>query len=144
MVVSAAVVFLVVYQDTGAQLKSRDRPVTSAAIRPRCSSPLDALERQRRRSNISSAAARYVLAQPYDATSTLLFVLLPDGAAASNHPEVFGGGAPDEGETVAQQQVENVEGRKLLVPRLGFSTARFADVGKMRIFEQRADLGTVP
>ena len=83
-----------------------------------------------------------MLAQPYNATSTLLFVLMPGALPTSNHPEVFGGGPPDEGETVAQQDLENAEGRRLQVPRLGFSTAMIADVGKMRIFEQRADLGT--
>jgi two-component system, OmpR family, sensor kinase len=140
MVVSAAVVFLVVYQDTGAQLKSEiDRDISGDTTQL-----IQSLHASSGKtpSNISSAAARYVLAQPYNATSTLLFVLMPGALPTSNHPEVFGGGPPDEGETVAQQDLENAEGRRLQVPRLGFSTAMIADVGKMRIFEQRADLGT--
>jgi two-component system, OmpR family, sensor kinase len=141
MAVSAAVVFLGVYQDTGAQLRNEiDRDIsgdTSQLIQS-----LNALRGQRP-SRISSAATRYVLAQPYNATSTLLFVLMPGVGPASNHPEVFGGGPPDEGESQAQQQIEDAEGNRLKVPHPGFSTARIADVGRMRIYEQRADLGTV-
>jgi signal transduction histidine kinase len=141
MVVSAAVVFLVVYKDTGAQLKSEiDRDIsgdTSQLIRSLSAS------NTKQPSRISSAATGYVLAQPYNASSTLLFVLTPGVPPASNHPEVFGGGPPDEGETVAQQALENAQGKKLQVPRLGFSTAHVADVGPMRLFEQSADLGTV-
>jgi two-component system, OmpR family, sensor kinase len=141
MVVSAAVVFFVVYQDTGAQLRSEiDRDIsgdTSQLIQSlRASSG-------RQPNQITSAAERYVLAQPYNATSTLLFVLLPGVGPVSNHPEVFGGGPPDEGETEAQQQIENAEGKALEVPRHGFSTALIADVGKTRIFEQHAQLGSV-
>jgi two-component system, OmpR family, sensor kinase len=142
MVVSAAVVFLVVYQDTGTQLRTEiDQDISGDATQMLQS--VEALSGQSPE-RITSAATRYILAQPYDATSTLLFVLLPDGQHASNHLEVFGGGAPDEGETEAQQQVENVEGRKLLMPHLGYSTVQVPDVGRMRIFERRADLGDVP
>ena len=140
MVVSAAVVFLVVYQDTGAQLRSEiDRDIsgdTSQMIQS-----LGGLNDQRP-ARISSAAARYVLAQPYNATSTLLFVLIRGGHPTSNHPEVFGGGHPDEGETEAEQLIENAEGRQLMVPRFGYSTEPVPDVGKMRIFEQRVKLGS--
>ncbi len=141
MVVSAAVVFLVVYQDTGVQLRSEiDQDINGDATQLLQS--VDAMTGQSP-ARISSVATRYMLAQPYDATSTLLFVLLPDGQHASNHPEVFGGGTPDEGDTAAKQQAE-AEGRKLLVPHLGYSTAKVPDVGRMRIFEQRANLGNVP
>ena len=140
MIVSAAVVFLVVYQDTGAQLKSEiDRDIrgdTTQLIQSLDSSS------GKTPSSIAAAAARYVLAQPYNATSTLLFVLMPRVRPTSNHPEVFGGGPPDEGETQAQQAIENAEGRRLEVPHLGFSTTPIADVGKMRIYERHADLGT--
>jgi two-component system OmpR family sensor kinase len=141
MAVSAAVVFFVVYQDTGAQLRSEiDRDIsgdTSQMIQS-----LNAISSQRP-SRITAAAARYVLTQPYNATSTLLFVLVPGAAPESNHPEVFGGGPPDEGESASQQGIENAEGKKLQVSRIGFSTALIADVGRMRLFERRADLGTL-
>jgi signal transduction histidine kinase len=142
MVVSAAVVFLVVYNDTGAQLKSEiDRDISGDTTQM-----IQSLQASNRKtpSGIAAAAARYVLAQPYNATSTLLFMLIPGGPPISNHPEVFGGGPPDEGETLAQQQLENAEGQRLQVPRLGFSTQLIADLGEMRIYQHRAVIGAVP
>ena len=140
MLVSAAVVFLVVYQDTGTQLEGEiDRDIsgdTSQLIQS-----LQTLKGDRPEV-ISAAAKRYVLAQPYTATSTLFFVLIPGVATASNHPELFGGGPPEGGETEADQQLENAQGRKLKVPHLGYSTSLVPDVGRTRIFEQHADLGT--
>jgi signal transduction histidine kinase len=140
MLVSAAVVFLVVYQDTGSQLQDEiDRDIsgdTSQMVQS-----LQTLHGQSA-ARIRDAATDYVRAQSFTATSTILFVLLPR-ATASNHPELFGSARPQPGETVGEQLVENAEGRKLNVPRLGYSVAPVPDVGRMRIFEQRADLGTV-
>ena len=142
LLVSAAVVFFVVYQDTGSQLKSEiDRDI-SGDTGPLLQSlhPLSGQEASR----VRGAATRYVRGQPYTATSTLLFALMPGVGTTSNHPEVFGGGAPSPGETEAEQRLENAQGRKLAVPRLGYSTQLVPDVGRMRIFEQRAYVGNVP
>jgi len=140
MLVSAAVVFFVVYQDTGTQLEGEiDRDIsgdTSQLIQS-----LQTLKGDRP-DVISAAAKRYVLAQPYTATSTLFFVLIPGVGTASNHPELFGGGPPEGGETESDQLVENAQGRRLMVPHLGYSTALVPDVGRTRIFEQQADLGS--
>ena len=141
MIVSAAVVFLVVYQDTGTQLESQiDRDISGDTIQL-----LESLQplKGQAANRISAAASRYVLGQPYNANSTLLFVLEPGIGTTSNHPDVFGGGRPVGGETQGEQMRENGEGRLLGVPRPGYSTARVPDVGKMRIFEQRLDLGSV-
>jgi two-component system, OmpR family, sensor kinase len=140
MVVSAAVVFFVVYQDTGTQLESQtDRDVAGDTIQ--LIQSLRSL-RGEAPTKIRDAATRYVLAQPYTADSTLFFVLMPGQVAITNHPEVFGGGV-DVARTAAEQQAENAEGRRLEVPRLGYSTAHVPDVGKMRIFEQRLNLGSI-
>jgi two-component system, OmpR family, sensor kinase len=140
MVVSAAVVFLVVYQDTGTQLRTEiDQDISGDTIQLLQS--VNTLSGQSP-ARIESAAARYIRAQPYNATSTLLFVLTPGGQHVSNHPELFGGGPPED-ETEAQQQIENAEGRKLLVPHIGYSTAQVPDVGRTRIFEKSADVGDV-
>ncbi len=142
MVVSAAVVFLVVYQDTGAQLRSQiDRDITGDTTQL-----LQSLHELsgRNAGQVSAAATNYVRDEPYTAASTVLFVLVRGGQTASNHPELFGGGAPDEGETTAEQQSEDAEGRQVLVERLGFSTAKVPDIGKMRLFERSANLGAVP
>jgi two-component system OmpR family sensor kinase len=137
MVVSAAVVFLVVYKDTGAQLRGEiDRDVSGDTIQLLQS--LRGLHGQTP-ADIHAAAARYVLAQPYTADSTLFFVLTPGFGATSNHPEVFGGKPQDVGTADEQTAARGT----LEVPRLGYSTVRLPQVGKTRIFEQRLDLGTI-
>jgi signal transduction histidine kinase len=140
MLVSAAVVFVVVYQDTGTQLTNQiDRDISgdttqlAQALRPSAGRSADA---------ISAAAVRYVRAQPYTASSTLLFVLVPGAPTASNHPEVFGA-QPELGESAAEQQDESIEAGRLLVPRLGYSVQRVPDVGRMRILERPIGLGNV-
>jgi len=141
MAVSAVVVFLVVYQDTGSQLKNEvDRDVSGDTIQL-----LGSIRSLRGETPaaVRAGAARYVLAQPYTADSTLFFVLIPGSAAITNHPEVFGRGSGVVGETPARQVAENAEGRKLEVPHLGYTTVRLPDVGRMRIFEQRLNLRTI-
>ncbi len=141
LLVSAAVVFLVVYQDTGSTLESEiDRDIsgdTSQIVQS-----VGGLKGQPA-SQIRAAAIGYVRGQSFTATSTILFVLMPDGETASNHPELFGSSRPQPGESKAEQLVENGEGRQLEVPRLGYSVAPVPDVGRMRIYERRANLGTV-
>jgi two-component system OmpR family sensor kinase len=141
MVLSAAVVFFVVYQDTGTQLESQiDRDISGDT-----GQLLQSLQSLHGASatRITAAANRYVLAQPYNATSTLLFVLMPGVGTVSNHLDVFGGTPPEDGESETQQAQENIEGRALEVPRLGYSTAHVPDVGRMRIYERSLNLGTV-
>lgn len=140
MLVSAAVIFLVIYTDTGGQLRAQiDRDIAgdtgqlAQALRPlRGAGP----------SRVASASQHYVRSQPYTATSTLLFVLVPESLPASNHPELFGTAAREDGETPAQQGRENSLGRKLLEPRLGYSTQLVPDVGRMRIHERSVSIGS--
>ena len=140
MIVSAAVVFAVVYANTGNQLRSQidhdlrgDTTQLSEFLRPLAGQPTNV---------ITAAADRYFSNQPYSATSTLLFVLIPGGATASNHPEVFGG-PPDNGETAAKQSRENVLGASLKVPRMGFSTQPVPDVGQARMLERPLTVGGI-
>lgn len=139
LLLSAAVVFAVVYEDTGSQLRRQvDRDLaddTAQLVRA-----LHAVGGQNAH-QIASAAARYMRAQPYTATSTLLFVLIPGQRPASNHPEVFGTSVPEDGETSAQQSSENQTDRRLLIPWLGYSSARIADAGTVRLHERSLTLG---
>jgi two-component system, OmpR family, sensor kinase len=140
LLVTVVVVFLVVYQDTGSQLEGEiDRDISGDT-----SQMLQALHGLSDKSpaRIRAAAADYVRAQSYTATSTLLFVLMPGVGTASNHPEVFGADRPQPGETENDQAVENGEGRRLEVPHLGYSIAPVPDVGRTRIFERSATVGT--
>lgn len=140
MLVSAAVVFIVVYRDTGAQIRGQiDRDITgdagqlAQALRPLAGRPP---------AQLAAAANRYVRTQPYTATSTLLFALIPGAPTASNHPEVFAAVAPELGETAAEQNQENQAARRLRTVQPGYSSPHVPDVGKMRILEQRVNLGT--
>ncbi len=140
LLVSAAAVFVVVYTDTGTQISSQidleisgDVGQLAQALRPAS---------DRTPAAIAATARGYLSAQPYTASSTLLFALVPHAQTASNHPEVFGGG-PEPGESLAEQQDETLAGRKLLQPHLGYSIAHVPDVGRMRLLERAIDLGGV-
>jgi two-component system OmpR family sensor kinase len=141
MLVSVAIIFFVVYTDTGSELSSQiDRDLTSDTSQLALSlRPL----RGHGAAQVAAAAGRYVQAQPYSATSTLLFVLVPGAAPAINHPEIVGRGQAEPGETSAEQAREDEAGRTLLIPRLGYSVKRVPDVGRVRVLERAVNLGTL-
>ncbi|MGD0980904.1 MAG: HAMP domain-containing sensor histidine kinase [Solirubrobacteraceae bacterium] len=139
IVLSAAITFVVVYRDTDQQLRNQVNSdvggdATELAQSLRLLSGDSA-------SQIAAAAGRYVNAQPFSATSAMLFVLVPGAAPQSNHPELFGAAHPDDGESAAQQASENVLGRALAVPHLGYSTRPAPDVGQLRILERAVHVG---
>jgi signal transduction histidine kinase len=141
MLVSVAAIFVVVYKDTGTELRSQiDRDIagdTSQLSQSLGSGPA------RDAASLAAEARRYMRAQTYTATSTLLFVIVPRTATVSNHPEVFGAGAADDTETAGQQAAENTDAQRLEVPRLGYSVRHVADVGPMRILERPLVVGRV-
>jgi two-component system, OmpR family, sensor kinase len=141
MLVAVATIFVVVYDATGSQLRSQiDRDLADDT-----GQLVDALAPLRavRAQQVIAAAQRYVSAQPYNATSTLLFAIVPGRGTASNHPELFGASEPDDGETDAEQAQENAVGRRLLVPRIGYSVRLVPDVGRMRILERPVRSGRI-
>ena len=139
MLISAVAIFVVIYEDTGAELRNQiNRNIASDT--GQLSRLLGSLDGQTPR-RVVAVAQRYVRAQPYTANSTLLFVLVPGEATVSNHPEVFVATGPEEGETLQEQARENQAGRELLVPRIGYSTHRVPDVGAMRISERAVRAG---
>jgi two-component system OmpR family sensor kinase len=134
MLVVSAIVFVVVYEQTGSELRSRVaadvsgdvRQLTDAVRTLRLSSPADLLTRLR----------SYVSGQPYSANSALLFAVLPGGATVSNHPELFGAERPDDGESAAEQRHENALGRRILNGPAGQRTVEVPDVGMVRLEER--------
>jgi two-component system, OmpR family, sensor kinase len=131
LLVSAAAVLAVVYQETGEQLRTQiDREVSgdvnqfAQAVRA-----IDATDP----SELVGPAQRYVDSQGYSASSRLLFASIPGYEAISNHPEVFGAAAKEPGESAAEQQRENAMGREVLASRPGFSVHPVADVGPVRV-----------
>ncbi len=141
MLVAAAVVFVVVYDSTGSQLRSEIRR-DIADDTTQLSESLTAY-RDQSQARILAGAEQYMRAQPYTATSTLLFALIPGRSPASNHPELFGALRPETGETGADQAQENRAGTRLQTPRVGYSTQHVPDVGAMQILERRVSLGRV-
>ena len=45
--------------------------------------------------------------QPFSASSTLLFAIVPGAGTSTNRPELFAHAEPDDGETAAEQAQEN-------------------------------------
>jgi two-component system OmpR family sensor kinase len=139
MLLSVAVIFVVVYNDTGSRLRSQiDHDIAGDTTQL---GDLVSSLRDRNLHQVASAVRSYLGGQPYSATSTLLFAVVPGEATASNHPELFGAQSPEDRESAAQQQQEDVLGRRLLSPRPGYSTQRVPDVGKMRIHERFVAVG---
>jgi signal transduction histidine kinase len=138
LLISAGVTFVVVYRDTGRQLRAQiDRNLQNETARLlQLLGPLGHASPH----GIAAAAGGYVRAQPYQSTSTLLFVTVPGAGTVSNHPELFGATTADLGETASDQAEENQLARELLIPRLGFSTAHVPDVGHVRLLERTTAL----
>jgi len=135
----SAVTFVVVYRETGSELRRQiDRDVTGDV--GGLSQTLRGLP-SRSAKSVLAAAARYVRSQPFTATSSLIFVIVPGGGTVSNHPEVFGSGAADDGEAAGEQAAENSLGRGLLGEHDGFSTRVVSDVGAMRLAERPVEIG---
>ncbi len=140
MLVSAVMVFAVMYAYAGTKLRGQiDHDL--GAETSQLSQYLRSLDGDRPNQMVS-AADGYLREQPYRATSTLLFVLVPGAFTAStNHPEVFGARGVDPGETATEQAHENAEGHRLLVPKLGYSTTLVPDVGHVRVLERPVRVG---
>jgi len=139
LLVAIGVLLAAAYDDTGTQLRSQiDHDIAGDATQmsqalslvPAASAP-----------RVARAAGRYINAQPYSASATLLFALVPGAAPASNHPEVFSTPFREVGETPDQQAQENAQTRALLIPRLGYSVLTVPDVGRMRILERSVRVG---
>jgi signal transduction histidine kinase len=134
MLVSAGITFAVVYSDTGSRLQSQiDRDI--AGDNAELSDLVSTLS-GRNPEQMVRAIDLYLGSQPYSATSTLLFALVPGAGTATNHPELFGLSERDDIESAAEQQQEAAMGRRLATPRVGYSTQQVADTGKLRIYEQ--------
>ncbi|HEY7953297.1 MAG TPA: ATP-binding protein [Solirubrobacteraceae bacterium] len=129
VLICTAVSFFAVYRGTGTQLHHQvDSEITG-----------DLDELARAASAGAAGTRRYLLAQPFRATSTLQFVLITGprrGAktvTVANRPELFGQLRPDNGETPTEQAAENRLSHQLLTERDGYSTLSLPDVGNLRL-----------
>jgi len=134
VIVSSAITFVAVYRGTGAQLRNQiDSEIAGDA--DELSHAL-ASSHPQTVTGLRAAAAGYIRAQPFRASSTLLFVTIPGAGTVTNRPELFGSATPDRGETAAQQTRENALSAKLLAPGHGYSTLPMPDVGNLRLLRR--------
>ena len=134
MLVGFAIVFVVVYEQTGSQLRARIEDDARADL-AQLSQTVQAL-RPGSSSQLLSDLHRYLSAQPYNGRASLMFAVVPGAGTASNHPELFGADGPDGGETVAQQAREDALGEDVLKGPIGLRTAAVPDVGQVRLDER--------
>ena len=139
VIVSSAVTFVAVYRGTGTQLRHQ----TDSEIAGDADELSHALASSGAgsRGELRAAASGYIRAQPFRASSTLLFVTIPGAGTVTNRPELFGSPRPDNGETAAQQAQENQVGAKLHSGRDGYSTLPIPDVGKLRLLRRDVTVG---
>jgi two-component system, OmpR family, sensor kinase len=134
MLVGFASVFVVVYEQTGAQLRTRIEDDARADL-AQLSQTVRAL-RPGSPTQLLADLRRYLSAQPYNGRASLMFAVVPGAGTASNHPELFGDAGPDGGETPGQQGREDVLGQDVLKGPLGLRTAGVPDVGQVRLDER--------
>jgi two-component system OmpR family sensor kinase len=129
-----ALVFVVVYDDTGTQLRREmDQEISADAGELADSLTMTKRATPRR---VSDVAGRYVRDQPFSASSTLLFVLVPGEKTSTNRPEFFGNPPPEDGETVAEQDQENRLSAHLLTASDGYNTLALPDVANLRLLKR--------
>lgn len=129
-----AVTFAVVYEQTGTQLRSQiDHDVRGDVTQ--LSQAVTGL-RSEAPGRLATRIDAYLRAQPFTATSSLLFAVIPGHGTVSNHPELLGGARPEDGESSTQQQRENALGTALLSGPTGLSTRTLPDIGPAR-FDER-------
>ncbi len=135
-----AVIFVVVYEQTGSQLRTQiDHDVAGDAAQ--LSQAAHAL-RGRSPGQVLNAMSAYVDAQPFNGTSSLLFAAVPGYGTASNHPELLGDASRDDGESPSEQAHENTVGRRLLTGPTGLTSREVSDVGQVRFDERRLTVGS--
>jgi two-component system OmpR family sensor kinase len=128
------IVFVAVYRGTGTQLRGQiDREIGGDA-RELAHNLLDSRARTARA--LSQAAARYVRDQPFSASSTLLFAIVPNAPTSTNRPELLSPSAPDNGETVPEQDQENRLSARILAAPESYSTLPLPDVGNLRLLKR--------
>jgi two-component system, OmpR family, sensor kinase len=135
LLTSAALAFVVVYISTGSQLRGQ----TDNDLIGDVTQLVQALrgDQSVAVSQAHQAVARYVGAQPYSATSTLLFVGIPGTSPISSEPAAAGTpGVPS--------AVERWVSQLLRDPHAGYFSRRMPGVGMVRVLERRVVLARSP
>jgi two-component system, OmpR family, sensor kinase len=134
MLICTAITFVSVYRGTATQLRHQiDQEIAGDASEL---SQVVSSSEDRSPRGLAQAATGYVRAQPFSASSTLLFAIVPGVGTSTNRPELFDHhSAPDHGETLTEQVQENRLSRQLVSVHEGYSTLRLPDVGDLRLLK---------
>jgi signal transduction histidine kinase len=132
--VCTAIVFVAVYRGTGTQLRSQIDQETAGDARELAHNL--ASGGAHTPAELSAAATRYIRGQPFSASSTLLFALVPGQPPSTNRPELFSTATPDNGETKAEQLKENHLASSLRSAPAGYTTLVLPDVGDLRLLKR--------
>ncbi|HEY4450394.1 MAG TPA: HAMP domain-containing sensor histidine kinase [Solirubrobacteraceae bacterium] len=128
-----AIVFVAVYRGTGTQVRHQIDSETSGDSRELTHNLMLAKARTPRA--LARAASRYIDAQPFSASSTLLFAVVAGVGTSTNRPELFSAPPADHGETASEQLEEDHLSARLLAAPNGYSTLSLPDVGDLRLLK---------
>ena len=132
--VCTGIAFAAVYRGTGTQLRRQiDQEISgdAAEFAHNLASP-----RVRSSAVVARVASSYVHNQPFRASSTFLFAIIPGAGTATNRPELFARAQADHDETQAEQAQENQLSSRLLSVPPGYSTLARPDVGDLRLLKR--------
>ena len=138
MLVCTGVTFVAVYRGTGTQLRRQiDREIAgdAAELTHNLTS-----SHARSPARVAHQASVYIDDQPFSASSTFLFAIVPGARTSTNRPELFARARPDHGETAAEQAQENRLSRQLLTVPPGYATLGLPDVGNLRLLKRIVDV----
>jgi two-component system, OmpR family, sensor kinase len=134
MLACTGITFVAVYRGTGTQLRRQiDQEIAgdAAELEHNLTS-----SHARSPAQVAHAASGYIHDQPFSASSTFLFAIVPGAGTSTNRPELFGSVRPDDGETAAEQAQENRLARQLLTVPTGYATLALPDVGNLRLLKR--------
>jgi two-component system, OmpR family, sensor kinase len=134
MLVCTGVTFVAVYRGTGTQLRRQiDREIAGDAAELTHSLTSS---RARTPAQVAHEASVYIRNQPFAASSTFLFAIVPGAPISTNRPELLAHAPPDNDETVAEQAQENRLSRQVLSVPPGYATLTLPDVGNLRLLKR--------
>jgi two-component system OmpR family sensor kinase len=132
------VTFAAVYRSTDSQLRGQvDRTLSAQAADLAHNL---AVARARTPHRLALAASRYIRSQPFSASSTLLFAIVPGAGTSSNRPELFSGVARDIDDSPAQRLREGRLSSQVLGAGPGYSTLPAPDLRNLRLLKKVVDV----
>jgi HAMP domain-containing protein len=128
VVAALTVTFFAVYRATGSQLRSRidrDLGAESDAVAQRVAAA-------RTPRQAAEAASRFIAAQPFGPSASLLIVTVPGGGTVTNQPELVGL-RQESAEPAAATKEESREAHDLQTSAAGYSDVELQDAGDLRL-----------